>query len=199
MSEWLIDYNHPVDMDRKYYFHWRPAYLNVEMLHKPIAAEIGVLESFNTKFATKYIDFGKYYLIDPYQEYSDNDIGELDHYKQSDWDNFYQRTKDKFKDKPEIEFVRKTSKEASKQFPDNYFDFVYIDANHLYEAVWEDINLWFPKVKNGGFIAGHDVQFGDVKSAVYRFFLETYGENPSKEFVEETVDTGYNDWWIRKV
>ena len=48
------------------------------------------------------------------------------------------------------------SKEASIQIANNSLDLVFIDANHLYEAVKEDINLWTPKVKKGGIVAGHD-------------------------------------------
>jgi len=199
MNEWLIDYVHKPDMTKEQYFDWRPAYKKVAQVKDPIAVEIGVLEGFNSTIALKYIDFGKYYLIDPYKEYAEKDVGELDIYKQPDWDNFYQRTSERFKDNPKVELIRKTSKEAHKCFPDEFFDFVYIDANHNYNSVWEDLNIWYPKVKKGGYIAGHDIEYGDVKSVVYRFYLENYSSNPTKEMIEETVDTGYNDWWMKRI
>lgn len=52
--------------------------------------------------------------------------------------------------------IRATSKVASRLFADNSLDFVYIDANHAYDFVVEDIELWFPKLKKGGLFAGHD-------------------------------------------
>jgi hypothetical protein len=52
--------------------------------------------------------------------------------------------------------VRATSEIASNMFNDNSLDFVYIDANHAYDYVVQDIELWYPKVKKGGFICGHD-------------------------------------------
>lgn len=52
--------------------------------------------------------------------------------------------------------IRKSSIEASKQFEDNSIDIVYIDAGHLYEDVKSDIESWYPKVKPGGIISGHD-------------------------------------------
>jgi hypothetical protein len=52
--------------------------------------------------------------------------------------------------------IRATSKVASEIFEDGSLDFVYIDANHAYDFVVEDINLWFPKLKKGGVFAGHD-------------------------------------------
>ena len=53
-----------------------------------------------------------------------------------------------------------TSIEASKLYQDNSLDFVFIDADHSYESVVEDIQSWFPKVKNGGIIGGHDFHLG---------------------------------------
>lgn len=49
-----------------------------------------------------------------------------------------------------------TSLEAVVQVPDNALDFVFIDANHAYEFVRDDIAAWAPKVRAGGMVAGHD-------------------------------------------
>lgn len=59
-----------------------------------------------------------------------------------------------------IEIINESSEIASKRFPDNFFDLVFIDANHSYENVKLDINLWLPKVKNKGILAGHDYHSG---------------------------------------
>lgn len=52
--------------------------------------------------------------------------------------------------------IRAESKVAAAMFEDNSLDFVYIDANHAYDYVVEDIALWYPKIKNDGFLLGHD-------------------------------------------
>lgn len=196
---WLIDYNHPVDMSREYYFGWRPSYRNLIGIDKPIAVEVGVLEGFNTHFALKYIDFGKYYLVDPYKIYDSYDVGDLHKHDEQFWENLWERTNKRFRGNPKVEFVRKTSEEACKQFADGSLDFVYLDGDHTTKGITTDLHCWFPKVKSGGFIAGHDLNVDSVSSAVYLFFLEVYGDDPDLKFVEANVGTEYNDWWIRKV
>lgn len=45
---------------------------------------------------------------------------------------------------------------AAKFFPDNYFDFIYIDADHRYESVIKEMHAWYPKLKSNGLFSGHD-------------------------------------------
>jgi hypothetical protein len=78
----------------------------------------------------------------------------------------WEQSKTNLKDFQNIKFISKTSAEASKDFPDNFFDLVYIDADHSYEAVRKDIQTWISKVKNYGIIAGHDWKLEEVKNAV---------------------------------
>lgn len=53
--------------------------------------------------------------------------------------------------------LRATSREAASQFADGSLDFVYIDGDHRYEATLEDLQLWWPRVRAGGVVAGHDI------------------------------------------
>jgi hypothetical protein len=78
------------------------------------------------------------------------------------WD----KAKEKLKDFQNISFISKPSIEASQDFPDNFFDLVYVDAEHSYDAVRQDIGTWMPKVKEWGIIAGHDWKLEEVKEAV---------------------------------
>lgn len=54
------------------------------------------------------------------------------------------------------EILKMTSMEAVKKFEDESIDFVFIDGNHEYEYVYEDIIEWTKKVKKGGIVCGHD-------------------------------------------
>jgi hypothetical protein len=67
--------------------------------------------------------------------------------------------------------VRLKSIQASKMYKDRSLDFVFIDGSHEYEDVKEDIYYWYPKVKRGGIISGHDyTNYPGVKKAVDEFF-----------------------------
>ena len=52
--------------------------------------------------------------------------------------------------------VQKLSADAARDFADGSLDFVYIDAAHDPVSVSADIRAWWPKVKAGGFLGGHD-------------------------------------------
>lgn len=56
----------------------------------------------------------------------------------------------------DVTFIRKASVEAAKDIPDGSLDFVYIDADHTFDFVMQDIIVWARKVRRGGIIAGHD-------------------------------------------
>ena len=76
-----------------------------------------------------------------------------------------------------ITAYRTYSTEAAKLYKDNSLDFVFIDAAHDYDNVLADITAWYPKVKTGGIIAGHDYHINidmwtDVKRAVHDYFKD---------------------------
>jgi hypothetical protein len=75
-----------------------------------------------------------------------------------------------------VKIYRDKSIHAAKYFPDCFFDYIYIDGDHSYEAAYADIVTWWPKVRQGGILAGHDwieatPEFG-VVTALKRFMKE---------------------------
>jgi hypothetical protein len=96
----------------------------------------------------------RFVLVDPYIPY----FSETDSEKNPDFHTEKMaemlRTVDPHQGR--FEHVRKTSVEAAKDYPDGFFDFVYIDGDHSKEAVQADVTAWRPKVKTGGMLSGHD-------------------------------------------
>ena len=77
-------------------------------------------------------------------------------YAQKELDNQYNELKESLKDKPFVKIIRDYSFNAVKQFSDECFDFIYIDADHTFKGCYQDIIDWYPKVKKGGILCGHD-------------------------------------------
>lgn len=61
---------------------------------------------------------------------------------------------------------RATSEEAWRRLGHERFDMAWIDADHRYEAVYEDILMWRSLLRKGGLLCGHDGQYDDVARAV---------------------------------
>lgn len=69
-----------------------------------------------------------------------------------------------------IRHARMTSQNAVTQFDDASLDFVYVDGDHRYEAVKDDLTLYLPKLRKGGVMAGHDLSFNSVQLALKDVF-----------------------------
>ena len=80
-----------------------------------------------------------------------------DHTSQEKLDRFYENTKQTLAKYGRRSIILKEySMSAVDKFQDNSLDFVYIDGNHSFVHVAQDINYWLKKIKPGGIIAGHD-------------------------------------------
>ena len=77
-------------------------------------------------------------------------------------------------------------------FPDKFFDFIFLDGDHSYKGMVQDLVHWVRKVKNGGWICGHDYghpQQGDVKGAVADYF--------SEEMLKNLELDGNRTWFLK--
>lgn len=121
-------------------------------------AEIGVEQG---NFSKTMLDANpklKLYLIDSWKSRNGALIlrdGEIIESNQSIIDQFFRNTINKLK-QYDVDIMRCTSKNAVKKFKDKSLDFVYIDADHSFDAVMFDIIKWSAKVRNGGIVSGHD-------------------------------------------
>jgi hypothetical protein len=86
----------------------------------------------------------------------------VDHFNGSDfnnptWENFYETTLKNLKPiLNKINLINNNSELEYINYKDEFFDIIYIDASHDYESIKRDIKLWYPKVKQNGFICGDD-------------------------------------------
>ena len=120
--------------------------------------------------------------------------------------------------------IRATSEIASEMFMDNSLDFVYIDANHTYDYVKQDISLWYPKVKSGGWVMGHDyikldwseppfadngmdkhIWVNDGNGGPYNIYAGIFGVNPAVDefcknynYQPSFTNEFFSTWYFRK-
>lgn len=59
-----------------------------------------------------------------------------------------------------------TSEKASKKLTSQRFDLIFLDADHTYNNIKEDIKLWLPKVRRGGILCGHDYNMNTFPGVV---------------------------------
>lgn len=111
------------------------------------------------------VDIWEYISSEPYYHTYKNDVNDL-------YMAFLMNMKDT-NSLDHIKPIKLNSVDAAKLYDDESLDFAFIDASHQYENVKKDIQVWLPKIKKGGFLAGHDYVFIDVKKAVD----ELFGEN----------------------
>lgn len=70
--------------------------------------------------------------------------------------------------------IQAASVDAACQFADGSIDFVFIDGDHSREAVAADLRAWWPKLKPGAIMAGHDIDGPGVRRSVDEFFRGTW-------------------------
>ncbi len=132
----------------------------------------------------------EYFLIDPWEwKYIEpaKPYERIGGYSQNRLDRQYRHVTRLIERYPNVKsrIMRMTSHDAAPMIADEYLDFVYIDGMHLYDWVHEDINLWLPKIREGGILAGDDYNIPGVKKAVKERFPDRY------EIFHNQV------WWVR--
>jgi predicted O-methyltransferase YrrM len=118
-----------------------------------VGVEIGV---FKGKFSKAILEKwpGTLYMVDPWRPLGDEYFDSSNHKIHT---TAFSDTMDSIKGFEDRAFmIRALSNQAINLFQDDSLDYVYIDGNHAYDWVKEDIELWWPKLKSGGVLAGHD-------------------------------------------
>jgi len=93
--------------------------------------------------------------------------------------------------------VISNSWEGASLYEDNSLDFVWLDAGHEYQDIKKDIASWYPKVKNGGTLAGHDFTTAPgVSQAVGEYFNKDFKQiNTSWLHIKNNKMTTVNEYF----
>lgn len=180
--------------------------------------EIGTFEG---SYASEILKIwtGDLYLIDIWRKMSD--VKYLDYCNREDYINVIHKCcKNIEGNEHRCHMIRSSSENVAKLFYDESLDFIYLDANHKYEAITSDIKIWFPKLRKGGIFAGHDflkidwfkdLNFAEDKINKHIYssdgqYLGLFGVNPAVEkfcadnnyIFEVTTDEWFGSWYFIK-
>ena len=135
------------------------------------------------------------YLVDPWAlsfEYSLS--GTPISRKTKHYENAYNQVSTLFSSDSRATILRMSSMQALSYIPDG-LDLIFIDANHEYRKVKENILAWLPKVAPGGLLAGHDYEptipmFSGVKQAVEECFGKNFTLGKDRVWVHKRYAKG---------
>lgn len=163
-----------------------------------IGVEIGVLGGEHALEMFENLNIKKLYLIDPYLEYKEYEETKIAKRKQKSLVNYEDLARKRLKKYANrIVWIKKFSSDAAKDIKDKV-DFVYIDGNHQYEYVKEDIAKYYPLTKEGGVFGGHDYNNYHGAGNVGETFGVVEAVNEFVKSKNKKILFSDADWWIIK-
>jgi len=169
-------------------------YVN-ELFPLGYGAEVGVQKGEFSKVILEEWNCSGLFLIDPWKDHPEysSDVGAVSNNEHEE--NLKETLNNVKKYGDKVEIIRDFSINASEEFSDGGLDFVFLDARHDAEGIREDIEHWWPLVRKGGILAGHDYANYDepknlieVKKVVDEVLID----------VNVTLDGPFPSWWIKK-
>ena len=165
-----------------------------------IGAEIGTGTGTNALTLKRNNPDCELYCIDSWAVY--DGIHDLtDAQKLKEWQA---NARHRLKPYEDIHIINKLSMDAVKDFDDNSLDFVYIDANHEWPYVTQDLFYWSKKVRPGGIVSGHDYLKGQradglvhVREAVHSY-AEAYHIKPYFVMDECSLERAGSFLWVKE-
>jgi hypothetical protein len=170
------------------------------VLEHAIVLEIGVFTGDFAAFLTS-LHPAELHLVDPWFGNLCSGNADGNNIRCIPGDEAYMTVCNRFRDDASVRIHRAWSPAALEQFADHTFDVAYLDGDHTFEGSYNDLNAVRPKIKDGGFICGHD--FG--KNPKRCSFQYTFGVRKAVDlFCKETgyvvlamADDGYQSFAIQ--
>jgi hypothetical protein len=143
-------------------------------------AEIGVADGRFSRVLCDSIPNLRLLCVDPYLRYEGNTRGGQQEQHDGNWDKAHDRLHGF-----NVLFMRQKSIDAAASVPAGALDFVYIDGNHDFDFVIQDLIHWSARVRSGGIVAGH---------GFYHFPRRRAGV--VEAVVAYTAAHDIDEWWL---
>lgn len=129
-----------------------------------VVVEVGVLAGDFSEELYTHLNPSKLILIDIFK----GEVGSGDcngnNLKIHNLDETFQILSDKYKNSEKVLLEKGYSYDILSKLQDNSIDVIYLDGDHSYDGVKVDLSLSFQKIKNGGWITGHDYDINPLKT-----------------------------------
>lgn len=147
-----------------------------------VGVEIGVFEGAYTEVLAK--SGLQIYGIDPWLVYED--YGQASY--QDKANNRYEKAKSRLSKYPNVTLIKEKSMDVVGRFENDSLDFIYIDGNHQFRYIADDLYEWWKKIKKGGVICGHDYAYFKSRSPC--------GGCQVREIVDAYAKAFRTDFWV---
>ncbi len=139
-------------------------------INKPKICELGVFKGEFLDFIEQNIDYGAIDGVDLFQGTLSSGDVDGNNVSYCDLENQLIYLNNKYKNNKNVNLYKAYTNNFLSEQKDDIYDIIYIDADHSYEGVKRDIELSYKKVKNGGYIMGHDYEMNMDKAEEYYHF-----------------------------
>jgi hypothetical protein len=155
-------------------------------MNQPKLLEIGVFRGDFLDYLVSECNYSSIDAVDLFQGIVGSGDADGNNFQHYDLERSYIELLDKYKNNENIQIHKANSITFLQNVEDNYYDIIYIDGDHSYTGVKNDLENAYKKIKNKGYIIGHDYEmnmekaktaydFG-VKGAVDEFCIN-YNQN----------------------
>lgn len=132
---------------------------HLKLNNRFVGIEIGVHQADLARVMVNFFPFCRWHAVDPWAPYKANYKSHDQTYSKQHWDGIYRSVQQEL-DLPirdgRLILHRKTSDAAVADFEDASVDLVFVDGLHTQEQVERDIRNYWPKLRSGGVMCGHD-------------------------------------------
>ena len=155
-------------------------------------AELGVLMGESIPIFMENLNIQEYIGVDLFDNYEENNKDGSYELMKNHGSDIYNNLCNQYKEN-NIIFKKGYTDKVVSEFSDEYFDLIFIDAGHEYPQVYQDINLWYPKMKKNGIFSGDDYFYPPVKKTVNEFTVKHNIKLFNSE--QKNPDLIMNDYW----
>ena len=138
-------------------------------------AEIGIFKGEFSKFIFENMNPKELYLVDIFEGYVGSGDKDGNNMQFTNLEDEFNLIKEHFKKNDNVFIIKDYSKNFIKNLENEFLDLIYIDGDHDYDGVKNDLYMSYDKIKNGGYICGHDYtspRFDGVVKAVNEFCID---------------------------